>query len=238
MGAALNGIFTEWGGNRAFGNIAYTEANVYGLAATTEADAVTLSGDLVFGVQGRTPIARGKISYRIDGNGTLTVTQQGTVCDILPYFLPRYGYRMALSAPAEKMRYYGYGPAECYEDKISHALLGEYGYTQDDPTGNWEKPQESGSHCFTDWLTLACNGIALRVSGERFSFNATRFDIHDVAAAAHRKDLVQMDHTDLYLDWRMSGVGSHSCGGQDPVPSCRINAGDAFDFSLTVEILK
>lgn len=238
MGAALNCIFKEWGTNRAFGNIAYTEVSIHNFTAVIEKNAAVLSGDLVFGVQGRTPIARGKITYRVDGNGMLTISQQGNVCDTLPYFLPRYGYRLPLSAPAEGIRYYGYGPAECYEDKICHALLGEYDYMQDDPIGNWERPQESGSHCYTDWLTLSCNGAPLRVSGKRFSFNATRFDIHEVAATAHRKDLVQMDHTDLYLDWRMSGVGSHSCGGQDPVPACRINAGEKFDFTFCIEPLK
>jgi len=230
-------IAKEWRSNRAFGNIAYTETSVYDFNAVTETDAVVLGGELVFGVQGRTPIARGEITYRIDGNGRLSIGQKGQICEVLPYFLPRYGYRLSLTAPAEAIRYYGYGPAECYEDKISHALLGEYDYLQDDPTGNWERPQESGSHCYTDWLTLDCNGVKLRVSGNRFSFNATRFDIHEVAATAHRKDLSEMDHTDLYLDYRMSGVGSHSCGGQDPVIPCRINAGEAFDFAFELEMV-
>lgn len=236
--AGLSGVAKEWNKSSHFGNIEYTEAKVFNLTSTVQSDAVTLSGDLIFGVQGHTPITRGKITYHIDGNGALTITQQGMICDTLPYFLPRYGYRMALSVPAESIHYYGYGPAECYEDKISHALLGEYDYVQDDPTGCWEKPQENGSHCYTDWLTLTVADIGLRISGHRFSFNATRFDIHEAAQTAHRKDLTRMDHTDLYLDWRMSGVGSHSCGGQDPLFACRINAGENFHFSFRIEILK
>lgn len=228
----------EWQSNRYFGNIEYTECGVHGLEVTAEGDAVTLSGDFVFGVQGRTPIARGRIVYRIDGNGTLTVAQKGAIDERLPYFLPRYGIKLELSTPAEGIRYYGYGPAECYEDKISHALLGEYAYVQDDPFGAWEMPQECGSHCYTDWITLCCNGVPLRISGNRFSFSATRFDIHDVAAAAHRHELAAMDHTDLYLDYRMSGVGSNSCGGQIPVSACRINGGEAFDFAFRMEILQ
>ena len=231
-------VAKDWQSHRHFGNIAYTETAIRNFTAVTEQNAVLLSGDLVFGVQGRTPIARGHITYRIDGNGALTVQQQGSFCDKIPYFLPRYGYRLALSAPAERIRYYGYGPAECYEDKISHALLGTYDYVQDDPVGNWEMPQESGSHCYTDWLTLSVNGAKLRVSGNKFSFNVTRYDVNEVAAATHAKDLQKMDHSDLYLDYRMSGVGSHSCGGQDPVPACRINAGEQFDFSFLLEPLR
>jgi beta-galactosidase len=76
------------------------------------------------------------------------------------------------------------------------------------------------------------------VSGQKFSFGATRFDIHEVTKTTHRKDLTQMDHTDLYIDYRMSGVGSHSCGGQDPVPDCRINADEQFDFYFLLEPLR
>ncbi len=228
-------IAKEWAKSRSFGNIEYTEVSVYNFTAEVAESAALLTGDFTFGVQGRTPIARGRLTYRVDGDGALSVSQQGKICDTMPYFLPRYGYRLPLVVPAEEIRYYGYGPAECYEDKISHALLGEYDYVQDDPVGNWERPQESGSHCYTDWLTLRCGDVKLRVCGERFSFNATRYDVHDVAATIHAKDLVPMTGTDLYLDWRMSGVGSHSCGGQDPIPACRINAGEAFDFTFRLE---
>lgn len=69
-----------------------------------------------------------------------------------------------------------------------------------------------------------------------FSFCATDYDLHAVARAAHRKDLVPMSGTDLYLDYRMSGVGSASCGGQQPVPACRIRAGDAVDFRIRIEL--
>ena len=237
IGAARSGIFKEWHSNRQFGNIAHTELLTYGLTAALEQNDAVITCDFSFGAQGRTPVSKGTMTYRIDGNGTLSITQKGTINDQLPYFLPRYGYRMALAAPATRVRYYGYGPAECYEDKISHALLGEYDYVQDDPVGAWEKPQECGSHCYTDWLAWDCAGAKLRLSGSRFSFSASRYDIHQVASAAHRKDLTQMDHSDLFVDYRMSGVGSHSCGGQDPIASCRINAGEVFDFTITLEIL-
>ena len=46
-----------------------------------------------------------------------------------------------------------------------------------------------------------------------------------------------MDHSDLFVDYRMSGVGSHSCGGQDPVESCRINAGEVFDFTIAIDLI-
>ena len=208
---------------------------MHDFTATVEGDTALLRGTFVFGAPGRAPIARGTLTYCIDGNGKLRISQVGAFHQELPYFLPRYGYCLSLAGVAKEISYYGYGPAECYEDKICHAILGKYDYEQDDTLCNWEKPQECGSHCFTDWMTLQCNNVGLRVSGN-FSFHATRYDVHEVAAAAHAKDLVAMDHTDLYLDYRMSGVGSNSCGGQVPVKECRINGGEEFHFSITLEM--
>ena len=228
-------VAKDWRGNRNFGDLEHTEVQIYGFTAAIQDKKAVLTGDFAFAVPGRTVIARGTLTYTVDGNGVLQIAQGGSFHDALPYFLPRYGYRLSLAAPAEEITYYGYGPTECYEDKISLATLGEYDYVQDDALFNWEMPQESGSRAHTDWVLLRCNGAKLFVSGGDFSFNATRYDVHDVAAATHGKDLVPMDHTDLYLDYRMSGVGSHSCGGQDPVPHCRINAGESFDFTLTFQ---
>jgi hypothetical protein len=52
--------------------------------------------------------------------------------------------------------------------------------------------------------------------------------------ARHRKDLRPLDGTDLYIDYRMSGVGSVSCGGQAPLPQCRIEPGESFEFTIDI----
>ena len=233
-GASKSLVAKEWQNSRYFGNIEYTDVLVRDFSATIQDGKAVLTGAFVFAVPGRSPIARGSLTYSIDGKGVLRITQKGKFHEALPYFLPRYGYCLSLAGLADEISYYGYGPDECYEDKISLATLGRYSYAQDATLSNWEKPQECGSHCHTDWMTLRCEGIGLRVAGD-FSFHATRYDIHEVAASSHFKDLTKMDHTDLYLDYRMSGVGSHSCGGQDPVRECRINGGEKFDFSITLE---
>ncbi len=228
-------VSMRWQSETMFGNIEYTEWTVKRFSACVEDGVAKLSGELVFGVQGRRPIATGNIEYTIDGEGRLTIRQTGSISEQLPYFLPRYGYCLSLADRAKDVRYCGYGPTECYEDKRMCALLGEYDYLPDDPNGTWEKPQECGSHCDTRWVRLRCADTVLRVSGEGFSFCASDYDLHEVAAAKHRKDLKRLSGTELYIDWRMSGVGSASCNGQVPVETCRINAGEQFDFTVTLE---
>lgn len=228
----------QWKNTRNFGNIEYPELSVHNFNATVENDCVLLCGDFIFGVQGRCAVSVGRVEYRVYGDGKLEITQNGKISELLPYFLPRYGYIFSFEKPISDVVYYGYGPAESYEDKCSHALLGQYGYTPDDPTGAYEYPQESGSHCNTEWVTLKNGSTALRISGHKMSFCASRYDIHEVAKAKHQKDLIPMDGTNLYIDYRMSGVASASCGGQIPDESCRINAGEEFNFRISLEILE
>ena len=56
-------------------------------------------------------------------------------------------------------------------------------------------------------------------------------DFHD------RKDLTPTGGTNLYIDYRMSGVGSVSCGGQAPLPQCRIEPGEKVEFTIEIKPL-
>ena len=132
----------------------------------------------------------------------------------------------------------GYGPAECYEDKRSHALFGQYSYCCDDPGEMYEKPQECGSHCNTKWLNVETGNCTLQIAGDDFSFCASYYDMHKMAAVTHQKSMVKEDALQLYLDYRMSGVGCNSCGGQPPVEECRVNPGETVDFKLVIKPVK
>lgn len=229
-----NNILAQWSNTKLFGNLEYPNLSVRNFVCNREEDHVLLMGDFLFAVPGRRPISRGKILYRIDGDGSLHITQRGRIHEELPYWLPRYGYRLTFAEPLSEMEYFGYGPAECYEDKCTHALLGRYAYVQDESLGAYEKPQESGSHLHTKWLTARSRGQGIRIEGD-FSFSASRYDVHQKATARHQKDLVPMAGSELFLDYRMSGVGSASCGGQMPVDACRIHPDEEMDFTLVIK---
>ena len=226
-------IAKKWRMTYEFGDIARAELSVKNLWARKDENSAVIRGEFIFAVPGRKSICRGTIEYRIDGGGALRVVQRAAIADDLPYWLPRYGYAFDFARPLENMTYFGLGPAESYEDKCAHALLGQYAYVPDDPVGAYERPQESGSHTGTRWLTAEINGIRLRFEGD-FSFCASRYDLDDLAEARHRKDLVPLDGMQLMIDYRMSGVGSASCKGQQPLRECRINPGERVDFVLEI----
>ncbi len=229
-------VAEPWNNTRHFGNLAWAQVAVLGFEAKTEDDCVVLGGDFMFAVPGRRALARGKVEYRVDGKGKVSMRQTGAFEKDIPYFLPRYGYKLTLTEVAQDIRYFGLGPIECYEDKISHGLLGWYDYTPDDTYGAYERPQENGSHTGTKWVTFKCGDVPVRVSSDNMSFNISRYDIEEMSKTKHRKDLKAADGSYVCLDYRMSGVGSASCGGQQPLEKCRINAGEEFDFTINIEI--
>jgi beta-galactosidase len=79
------------------------------------------------------------------------------------------------------------------------------------------------------------DGIAFNVSSSSFSFNVTNYDINENWKVSHKKDLIKSNGSFVHLDYRMSGVGSHSCGGDDPQKECRINGGEKLDFTFVIK---
>lgn len=231
--APLHNVARQWRRTFMYGDIACAQTAIRNLSCTQEADCAVIAGDFLFAMAGMRPIARGRLEYRIFGDGTMEITQHAKISEELPYWLPRWGVVLEFVKPLEEIEYFGLGPAECYEDKRTHALLGRYAYVQDDPFGAYERPQENGSHTGTKRLTAKAEGEVLEITGD-FSFCATRYDLYAMASQRHRKDLKQLEGSRLYIDYRMSGVGSASCGGQPPVPDCRINPGEEIDFTLVL----
>ena len=231
------GIASQWNKTSMFGDIEYPELSVRNFRAKEVGEEVHLSGDFIFAVQGRCAISRGTIRYVIRKDGSLEIIQQGTLSEKLPYWLPRYGY-LFVFREARNVTYFGLGEGECYEDKNRHALPGVYSYICDNPSEMYERPQECGSHCGTKWVRFENDRSCVKISGQSFSFSATHYDMHRMAKAAHRKDLIPGQWMNVSIDYRMSGVGSASVGGQPPVETCRINAGEKIDFSIRFQLVE
>ncbi|MBQ8885125.1 MAG: DUF4981 domain-containing protein [Clostridia bacterium] len=228
------GIAQSWRKTPLFGEMQYPWLEICDLFAKEENGKVTVGGNFIFAVPGRRYISKGVIEHVFDGE-KVTIRQKGAINNSFRFWLPRYGYRLSFKEKASNVRYFGYGPEECYEDKREYATLDWYGYTPDDAKNSYEKPQECNSRVDTKWLSFSVGGVDFEISSDKFSFCMTSFDITENWKATHKKDMTKSNGSYLHVDYRMSGVGSHSCGGDDPLYECRINPGEKYDFSVVIK---
>ena len=129
------------------------------------------------------------------------------------YDMPRFGLRMFLPKAFEEVSYLGYGPRESYVDKRRASWWGRFDGKVSDLAVDYIRPQENGSRCGCERVTLSTDdGVSLTVTGHDFSFNASHVTQEELIAKKHNYELEECGSTVLCLDYRMSGVGSSSCG--------------------------
>ncbi len=131
----------------------------------------------------------------------------------VPY-LPRFGLRFFLPKSYENLTYYGYGPQESYEDKHAATYIDRFNSTVTNEHFDYIKPQENGSHFGTQSVILFREDYAaLAVQAETpFSFSVSHYTQEELTAKKHNYELDESDYTVLCIDYRMSGIGSNSCG--------------------------
>ena len=129
------------------------------------------------------------------------------------YDLPRFGLRMFLPKSLDNVSYLGYGPRESYLDKHRSSWWGKFDGKVDDLAVDYIRPQENGSRCGCEKVVLSAeDGSALTVTGHDFSFNASHVTQEELIEKRHNYELEACGSTVLCLDYKMSGVGSNSCG--------------------------
>lgn len=153
------------------------------------------------------------VRWYIGSNGTITLEMDGKRNTELP-FLPRLGIRLFLPKDYKNVEYLGYGPNESYMDKHRSSWFGRFQSKVEDMYVDYIKPQEHASHfnCEEVVLTSAIGKSIHASASVPFSFNASRYTQEELENKAHNYELEQSDSTVLCLDYKMSGVGSNSCG--------------------------
>ncbi|MEF2967335.1 glycoside hydrolase family 2 TIM barrel-domain containing protein [Paenibacillus sp. M1] len=184
-------------------------------AAVTERkeDAVQISVKYSLGGYIKPPLLHGVAEWLVTGSGEIRLRTEVTVREDLP-FLPRFGLRITMPAGTEEVEYFGNGPHESYIDKSQSTIKSKYLTTVDELFTPYIMPQENGSHNNTDWVIVTNEqGMGLKFTGSgAFSFNAAHYTPEDLTLAQHTYELSRRNETIVHLDYKMSGVGSNSCG--------------------------
>jgi|LSQX01.3.fsa_nt_gb beta-galactosidase len=123
------------------------------------------------------PAVKGKVIYKICGDGVMTISFRGDVTHNAPP-LPEFSCILYLNSDYESLRYYGYGPFESYKERHRAARLGYYKTNITDNLEKYIKPQESSAHFGTRLAVISGMYNTLAISATRpasFSFNALHY---------------------------------------------------------------
>lgn len=191
--------------------------------------------DAAFSLGGyiKRPILRGDACWRVDGSGTVALRVKVKVREGIA-FLPRFGLQLTMPPGTEEVEYFGFGPHESYIDKRRSVRKGKYVLTVDEMHESYIKPQENGSRFGTEWAIVSSElGMGLKFSGaEPFSFQASHYTPEDLTEATHAHLLRKRKETIVHIDYKMSGVGSNSCG-PELLPQYRLDERE-FEFAVDV----
>jgi len=140
----------------------------------------------------------------------------------LPELL-RVGMRMKMPKDSENVQWYGRGPHENYWDRKTSAFIGLYANTVQDQFVKYASPQENGYKTDVRWVALTKkNGVGLLAVGiPRICFSALPYSVEDLTQESrgtkHPTDLKEQDFTEVFIDYRQTGLGGDNSWGARPL---------------------
>lgn len=156
----------------------------------------------------RKPFFRYTLQVKVNRRGVISVNLEGNLREKVVY-LPRLGFEFTLPKKNMKFRYYGCGPMESYSDLRHGSTVGMYKSTAEAEYVPYVRPQEHGNHVDVRMLSI---GKLLFESDKAFSCNVSAFSTEAIDRAEHTDELLCDNKTHLRVDYKVSGIGSASCG--------------------------
>ncbi len=154
----------------------------------------------------RAPIFRYQVTYSFFDSGRIQVDLKGKR-DANRTWLPRLGFEFATKA--REFEYFGMGPGESYVDMQQGAWMGLFHSTPEAEYVPYVRPQDHGNHVQTRQLTIG--GIRFE-SESGFSCQVSTYSALELTEKTHYFQLEPDGLTHVRLDYKVSGLGSASCG--------------------------
>lgn len=144
------------------------------------------------------------------------------------FWLPRFGYEFSVPDKNAEFNYFGIGPYESYIDMCHSGLPGMYNSTAAKEYVNYIRPQEHGNHTSTRMLQIG----NMLFEGENLDICVSQYSTDILDKAEHTDELYKTGKTYVRVDYKMSGVGSDSCGPKLPPEYSLSEKKFNFKFSL------
>ena len=193
------------GDNQNGENLNRTFHKVY--SCVLDRNCITVEGS-VSGVA-RKPFLRYTASYTFFDDGGIAVKLSGKIREKC-IWLPRLGFVFHVPKSAATFRYFGMGPGETYCDLHHYAKVGLYESCAKDEYVPYIVPQEHGNHFCTKFLQMG-NGLTF-TADDTFEINVSEYTAQMLTEAMHTDELVPAEDIQVRIDYKVSGIGSNSCG--------------------------
>ncbi|MBO5322114.1 MAG: glycoside hydrolase family 2 [Clostridia bacterium] len=167
---------------------------------------IVVSGALA-GVS-RAPFARYSLTVSIFENGKIDFNLFAKIRDGV-IWLPRFGFDFTLPQNANNFRYFGYGPYESYCDLHNGSKVSLYESNTEKEYVPYVRPQEHGNHYGTKMLKI---GNMVIKANDGFEFSVSDYSTNALYKAEHTDELQKDGFVHLRVDYKVSGIGSNSCG--------------------------
>ncbi len=154
----------------------------------------------------RTPFLRYTTEYTFFQDGRIDVAFNGDFDRTRP-FLPRLGFEFKVKE--KNFKYFGYGPYESYVDMHHGSKVGMYESSAAAEYVPYLMPQEHGNHYGTKLLSL---GDFEFVSDQGFEMRVSDYETAELDRKTHNWQLEKDSSTNVRIDYKVSGIGSASCG--------------------------
>jgi len=183
------------------------------------------------------------VTYLIKNTGVIKVTAHIELQGEETPEMPRFGMRLVLDGDYDNLEYYGRGPWENYSDRNESAFMGTYAdKVENQFTWTYIRPQESGYHTDTRWLTLTnTSGKGLKIVGDQpLGFSALDVSTEDIdpgmtKAQKHPTDLTVEDKVFLHVDLKQRGLGGLNSWGRYPFKEYRLED-KMYSYSYTITL--
>ncbi len=154
----------------------------------------------------RIPFFQYETVYRFENDGRVILAMDGTF-DQTRTFLPRLGFEFKTAE--KEFQYFGYGPGEAYMDMHHGAWMGMFESSAEKEYVSYIKPQEHGNHYHTKYLKMG--GFKFE-SEQGFELNVSEYTSKELTNKAHYFELEKDDYINVRIDYKVSGIGTGSCG--------------------------
>lgn len=178
-----------------------------------------------------------ELTYEIDREGCLVV---GFRFDRLPNLAmpPRVGMQCTVPERFSNVSWYGKGPHESYQDRMTSAWLGLHQSNVRYWAHSYPRPQESGNRTGVRWAELAdADGDGLRISAIRSPLNVSAWPNRqiDLEGRDYAHELPERTDITLNIDCRQMGVGGDNSWKLPVHDKYRIPDQDACEYAFRID---